>query len=72
MMSAVCKTRGNELPNLYFAHQREVFLRNGSLLAVTDFIQTEEKDNVSVKQFVFERSEIQHALVQSVHCTIDR
>ena len=53
-----------ELPNLYFAHQREVFLRNGSLLAVTDFIQTEEKD-VSSKTVRFERSEMQHALVQS-------
>ena len=42
-----------ELPNLYFAHQREVFLRNGSLLAVTDFIQTEEKDNVSSKTVRF-------------------
>ena len=42
-----------ELPNLYFAHQREVFLGNGSLLAVTDFIQTEEKDNVSSKTVRF-------------------
>ena len=42
-----------ELPNLYFAHQREVFLRNGSLLAVTDFIQTEEKDNVFSKTVRF-------------------
>ena len=47
------KLEGIELPNLYFAHQREVFLRNGSLLAVTDFIQTEEKDNVSSKTVRF-------------------
>lgn len=27
-----------ELPNLYFSHKREVFMRDGSLLAKTDFI----------------------------------
>jgi len=29
---------GIELPSLYFAHEREVFFRNGSLLAVTECI----------------------------------
>ena len=32
------KLEGIELPSLYFAHEREVFLRNGSLLAVTDLL----------------------------------
>ena len=30
---------GVELPNIYFAHEREVFERDGSLLAASEFIQ---------------------------------
>jgi len=36
-----------DLPSLYFSHQRDVFERDGTLLAKTSFIQT--KDNESVE-----------------------
>jgi len=42
-----------ELPNLYFSHQREVFERDGTLLAKTDFIQLlpEEKTETRTVRF---------------------
>ncbi|MCG8475551.1 MAG: sulfate adenylyltransferase subunit 2, partial [Cytophagales bacterium] len=36
-----------ELPNLYFSHEREIFLRDGVPLAVTDFIQRRDTEEVS-------------------------
>ena len=36
-----------ELPSLYFAHEREVFQRNGSLLAVTEFVSLQEGEIVT-------------------------
>ncbi len=39
------------IPSLYFAHEREVFERDGTLLAKTDFIQTRETETVK-KQVV--------------------
>jgi sulfate adenylyltransferase subunit 2 len=33
------KREGLALPSLYFAHEREVFARDGMLYAVTDFIE---------------------------------
>ncbi len=36
-----------ELPSLYFAHEREVVQRNGSLLAVTDFVKPHEGESVT-------------------------
>ena len=41
-----CKLEGIKLPCLYFAHEREVFERNGSLLAVTEFAKPEENETV--------------------------
>jgi len=35
------------LPSIYFSHEREVFQRNGSLLAVTEFLQPQEHEPVS-------------------------
>ena len=35
-----------ELPSLYFAHEREVLERNGSLLAITDFVSANENEEV--------------------------
>lgn len=35
-----------EIPSLYFAHEREVFDRNGTILAKTDFIQTRETEPI--------------------------
>ncbi len=39
------------IPSLYFAHEREVFERDGTLLAKTDFIQTRETETIK-KQVV--------------------
>ena len=38
-----------ELPNLYYSHERDVFERNGSLLAVTDFVTVQEHETVEKK-----------------------
>ncbi|MEC7801978.1 MAG: sulfate adenylyltransferase subunit CysD [Verrucomicrobiota bacterium] len=40
------KIENIELPNLYFAHEREVIDRNGSLLAVTEFVTPTESETV--------------------------
>jgi sulfate adenylyltransferase subunit 2 len=45
------KIENIELPNIYFAHEREVIERNGSLLAVTDFVTPAENENI-LKQTV--------------------
>ena len=37
------------LPSLYFSHERDVFERNGSLLAVTDFVTVQPGENVEKK-----------------------
>lgn len=47
------KLEGIELPNLYFAHSREVFERNGSMLAVTEFAVPQEKEKVFTKTVRF-------------------
>lgn len=36
---------GIELPSLYFAHEREVFERDGAIMAKCDFIQQKESEN---------------------------
>jgi len=41
------------LPSLYFAHEREVFVRNGSLLAVTDFLSAQPSETVERKMVRF-------------------
>jgi sulfate adenylyltransferase subunit 2 len=41
------------LPSLYFAHEREVFSRNGSLLAITDFINVQPTETVERKMVRF-------------------
>ncbi|MGI9241783.1 MAG: sulfate adenylyltransferase subunit CysD [Verrucomicrobiales bacterium] len=42
-----------ELPNLYFSHQREVVERNGTLLALTDFITVQEGETVETRTVRF-------------------
>jgi sulfate adenylyltransferase subunit 2 len=37
------------LPSIYFAHEREVFERNGSLLAVTDFLKPQDHEKASTR-----------------------
>lgn len=39
-----------QLPSIYFAHDREVLEHEGQLVAVSDFIQLDENDRVSVKK----------------------
>ncbi|HEV7350116.1 MAG TPA: sulfate adenylyltransferase subunit CysD [Telluribacter sp.] len=41
------------LPSIYFAHQRECILRDGRLLANTDFIQKDEYDQIVTRQVRF-------------------
>jgi sulfate adenylyltransferase subunit 2 len=41
------------LPSLYFAHEREVFVRNASLLAVTDFLSAQPTETVERKMVRF-------------------
>lgn len=40
------KKENIDLPNLYFSHEREVFERNGALLAVSDFVTVQENEVV--------------------------
>jgi len=42
-----------ELPNLYFSHQRDVFTRNGSLLAVSEVTQPSDSETVKNKTVRF-------------------
>ncbi len=44
---------GIELPGLYFAHEREVVERAGSLLALTEFISVRDNEKVAKKQVRF-------------------
>jgi sulfate adenylyltransferase subunit 2 len=39
------KIENIELPSLYFSHNREVINRNGSLLAVSEFVSPRENEN---------------------------
>lgn len=43
------KKENIDLPNLYFSHEREVFERNGSLLAVTEFVTVQDHEVVEKK-----------------------
>lgn len=47
------KVEAIELPSLYFAHQREVFERNGSLLAVSDGVQLQENESAATETVRF-------------------
>lgn len=41
------------LPSIYFAHEREVFERNGQLLAVTDFLHPQDHETASLRTVRF-------------------
>ena len=47
------KSEQIELPNLYFSHRREVVERNGTLLAVTDFITVQDGETVEERTVRF-------------------
>lgn len=42
-----------ELPSLYFAHEREVFERDGTIMAKCDFIQQKDSENTTKKTVRF-------------------
>lgn len=47
------KQESVELPSLYYAHEREVIERNGTLLAVSEFVQPREGETVETKKIRF-------------------
>ena len=42
-----------ELPSIYFAHEREVFVRDGMLMAYSDFLQPEHDEKVFTEKVRF-------------------
>jgi len=47
------KSEEIDLPSLYFSHQREVVERNGTLLALTEFISVQEHETVEMRTVRF-------------------
>jgi len=47
------KIENIELPNLYFTHEREVVDRNGSLLAVSDFVTPRDNESPTIETVRF-------------------
>ena len=47
------KHEGIELPSLYYAHEREVVRRNGTILAVSQFVQPHEGEPVETRRIRF-------------------
>lgn len=47
------KREGVDLPSLYFAHEREIVVRNGTILAVSEFVQLREGEAVEKRQIRF-------------------
>ena len=41
------------IPSLYFAHEREVVIRNGTILAVSEFVQPRDEETVERKRIRF-------------------
>lgn len=42
-----------ELPSLYYSHEREVVVRNGTILAVSEFVQPRDGEKVELKRIRF-------------------
>ena len=47
------KIENIELPNLYFTHEREVIDRNGSLLAVSEFVSPRDNESPKMEKVRF-------------------
>ena len=47
------KLEGIELPSLYYAHKRDVVIRNNTILAVSEFVQPEDGEDVHNMQIRF-------------------
>ena len=45
------KLESIELPNLYFSHDRECFVRNGVIMGVCDFIEIAKRCGMSIPSF---------------------
>jgi sulfate adenylyltransferase subunit 2 len=46
------KQENIELPNLYFSHERECFVRNGVIMGVCDFIEMTPEEKKTVKPMI--------------------
>lgn len=44
------KLENIELPNLYFSHERECFVRNGVIMGITDFMELLPEEQANVKK----------------------
>ncbi|HIG82511.1 MAG TPA: sulfate adenylyltransferase subunit CysD [Verrucomicrobia bacterium] len=47
------KRENIEIPSLYFSHDREVFERSGTLIAVSDHVHVQENENVKTRKVRF-------------------
>ena len=47
------KRENIEIPSLYFAHDREVFDRSGTLLAVSDYVNVQQNEIVEIRKVRF-------------------
>ncbi|MBD5779337.1 sulfate adenylyltransferase subunit CysD [Pelagicoccus sp. NFK12] len=47
------KAENIELPSLYYSHEREVVVRNGTILAVSEFVQPRDGETVEKKRIRF-------------------
>jgi sulfate adenylyltransferase subunit 2 len=56
------------LPSIYFSHERDVFERNGSLLAVTEFLKPQDHEPVT-RQIVRFRTIGDATCTGAVHST---
>jgi sulfate adenylyltransferase subunit 2 len=56
------KTENIPLPSIYFAHEREVLIHEGQLIALSDFIQIEATD-------VIVKKKVRYRTVGDMTCT---
>lgn len=47
------KEESIQLPSLYYAHEREIVVRNGTILAVSEFVQPRDGETIETKQIRF-------------------
>ena len=47
------KQENIQLPSLYYAHEREILVRNGTILAVNEFVQPREGETVETRMIRF-------------------
>src|SRR5690606_12115541 len=47
------KHEGIDLPSLYYAHERDIVVRNGTILAVSEFVQPRDGETVERRRIRF-------------------